>query len=1383
VKPFRSSRLSYLVFCFCLASTLLCGFGSPQSPQASRSAPLAKGDPQRASSPKASSSPAKATPGSPSPQATGSFRFLGWKHARQQGPQYLSHFLRQHAGLTEPAPIGAPQKSSSSAATSRLTSPALSNTPQSLPGFNFRPTLPADFLPTSVATGDFNRDGKMDWVIANGGSNNLWLYLGHGDGTSALPTIIPLAGQSPTAVAAASLRGNGILDLIVAEADSSTIEVFLGNGDGTFGAGTQYSSPQAPTSLAIADFNHDGHADVLVGLTSQSLNSPAALFLGNGSGSLTFSGSILYSTSLPAGVTAITAVDLNGDGYPDFIAMDTAGVLGYHVFLNHQNGTFTESQDIQRDGFLDQPTAFAVGDMDEDGCVDLVTTDSASLGEILKGNCDGTFVNTGTPLLTFGLGDTVGALQLADVNGDGHLDVVASGAILGIAGQGQNAGNLLCIALGDGTGNVSAPKVYRGEPGMYSLSVADFNNDGHPDVVTANQDTDSASVFLNDGSGGFGDPSGRYIGPITNNVPGDFNSAASGLVFPDVNGDNRPDIALVEYDHQNSLGTITSLFYQITTLLNDGTGHFAPAQFSTTGISEDMQFNGFTFADFRNTGRKDFLMVSAGDASAPFISFAASNGDGTFAAPLITHPANAQGIIATGDFNHDGNLDFVTVGGSGATAPSNTLTIFLGHGNGTFTVKQSLNFDSNVDDSPAQVVAGDFNHDGHLDLLVALTNEDTDSVYEFLSNGDGTFAEPKLVLSKLGQVIFADLNDDGLPDVLDLVSTNLPSFEVPPNYAIYLAQTNGAFKGDGSYAPYVNNNVFGLISSFTNSTVADFNGDGSPDIAAFQSTAIDREAILQILLGNGDGTFTPSFTTFRFGSRAFPQNSFDVDRDGRADLIELDTYSTSFNVLKSIPGPIFQLSLNTDPVIGGNGGVTIFLPLVPTSSTTVTLTASDPAISIPSSVTIPAGALSDSVPFTISNTFNRSHVFSITAMSGGQTQVVYGTVAAPGQNLNVTFTMAASSDTVPGGTTNDYTPTFESIGGYASDLTLSCNGLPVGATCQFGAEPLALRAGKFAITSLVVHVDTTVTIGSYPFTVTATDGSITLTQPATLFVGDFRLSVTFGSRTAVANGSVAYQIAVTGLDNFTQAVDLACVGLPAGASCSFTGGADILASSSPTPLAFNVNVPNLPVGTYPFTVIGTAGPVVHSVTEEFLVGDFTGSVSPTALTIDVGQQGTGTVTLKSVNSLTGDVELNCPDIPSSMTCSFNPILVTLPQTGSVTAGIIIQVNSQPAATLLPPQSSSRPRAFFTSAKIPFTVLFALLMIFLVARNPKRRAFAFLGGLVFVAYLAGCGGGGGGGSAPPPPPPPPTVVDVKVVATFGNNDAKTIGTIKVSVPVM
>ena len=93
-----------------------------------------------------------------------------------------------------------------------------------MPGVQLRPTLPAGSIPTSVVTGDFNQDGHMDFIVANALDNDLWIYLGKGDGTFQLPRVIPLSkGLAPVGLAVGDLRGIGKLDLVLAEADTETV--------------------------------------------------------------------------------------------------------------------------------------------------------------------------------------------------------------------------------------------------------------------------------------------------------------------------------------------------------------------------------------------------------------------------------------------------------------------------------------------------------------------------------------------------------------------------------------------------------------------------------------------------------------------------------------------------------------------------------------------------------------------------------------------------------------------------------------------------------------------------------------------------------------------------------------------------------------------------------------------------------------------------------------------------------------------------------------------------------------------------------------------------------------------------------------------------------
>jgi hypothetical protein len=393
-----------------------------------------------------------------------------------------------------------------------------------------------------------------------------------GDGTSKLPVIIPLNGASPTWVAAVDLRKNGRMDLVVAEADSGTIGVLLGNGDGTFAPEVGYYVPGAPISLAVADFDGDGNLDVVAGIVGDEFTGPLVFLKGDGQGN--FGAPVYQPTTNLVGsyaTAAIAVADLNGDGLPDLAIVDEGGVVdGIHSYLNEGNGVFKDAQLVAAsdsgDGF--EYVNVALGDMDEDGCADVVGEELSGEIWILHGNCDGSFQPITTAYPT-GPGDAPAGLALADMNGDGHLDVVTSGVILGIGPPfGIEAGDLVSVLLGDGKGGLGAATVHRGEPSMYSLAVADLNGDGKPDVVTANQSTDSASVYINDGSGGPGGPLGGYVGYIVGRQQGALNAPYNNPIVRDVDGDGHADLTFMEQVQYAYTP------WEFTVLLNDGTGKF-----------------------------------------------------------------------------------------------------------------------------------------------------------------------------------------------------------------------------------------------------------------------------------------------------------------------------------------------------------------------------------------------------------------------------------------------------------------------------------------------------------------------------------------------------------------------------------------------------------------------------------------------------------------------------------------------------------------------------------------------------------------------------------------------------------------------------------------
>ncbi len=1281
-------------------------------------------------------------------------RFLRWNYAAKTGGQYLRRFTRRRSRMASPR-IG--DYSLGSEVQNQLSAAALT-----MPSVELRPWLPAGFIPVGIATGDFNRDGKMDWVVANAGDNNLWLYFGRGDGTADLPIIIPLPGKTPVWIAAADLRANGITDLIVAEADNGTIGVLPGKGDGTFSPEQDYFVPGAPTFVVTGDFNRDGKVDVLAALSGSS--DIFAMLPGTGTGSL---GSVVVSpVNAPISplVVWLSVGDINRDGIPDAVFKESASgdVL---AFLGKGDGSFayktTITADVGQVG-LAYLTA-EVGDINEDGCPDVITSDSFALAQTFIGSCDGTF---SAPQPFFPLGDIGTSLLLKDLNGDGHLDIISGGLFVSdLSLYGDVAGNLLSVLLGDGTGHFGQAQVYRGQPSMVALSLADLNGDGHLDVVSANQDDDSTTVFLNTGNAGFGPPRGYAIGYDF----GIVNSPMSGPIQKDVNGDGRPDVVLLETP-KFSGGN-----YALVTLINQGGGNYAaPARYD---VFPDTYYvpGDFVLADFRNTGHPDFVGIGYAPQFA-FLSFARNNGDGTFAPAVITNPPGASGILAVGDFNRDGKLDFVTSGaGSGSNLQG--LHMFLGKGDGTFTPLPVLTYGGAQDRWPVSIYAGDFNHDGKLDVIVRLyvnvVNSGVNGVFEFIGNGDGTFQQPIVLFNNSDPITVADVNGDQMPD---MVVCSDP-FDEPisgnqqPIVSIYLGQLSGQFVRADTYKPYAQSIADISWRGTANGggggqcAVADFNGDGILDIGVFQKWAFayPRDTFVQFMVGNGDGSFTPTFDLYPFDKSSLPQFALPLSSDGHADLVEMDKYSSSLNYIPTGTALPFQIALVSDPVIGNVGHLQITLNAASTSDTSIALSSSDTNIVVPAAITVPAGSVSKTVAFTISAAFNQHKVFAIEGNLGGQTARAYGTKLTTGQG----FTMGLSYPTIelsPGGTGVDII-SIGTVGGYATTATFSCSGLPTDASCVFKPSDVYLGISSHSLVDVKILTQPSVALGTYHFQVVASDGAITVSAPATLIIslppppdlqayiqsaGDalvvgwpftIYLNATNKVFVSAPDAKISFQLAgpakavsaKTPLGTCDIQAGVCNLGTlsPGG---SVVASIDVLATSSGTISVSEIVSDSVPDPT----------PSDNTSTLDLHARDFGMSVDPSSASVNPGQTAKYNLTLSSINGFLGTLDLSCTGVPSGSMCNLSNSTVSLYGGDSVLVTVRVPTFAASSASVSSNHAGSG-RSWMYWALVAFVGFIGLSLI------PVRRTTLLLATVIFAVAFESCGGGGTGGGPPNPSP--------------------------------
>jgi len=274
-------------------------------------------------------------------------------------------------------------------------------------------------------------------------------------------------------------------------------------------------------AVAKGDFNGDGKLDVAVAI-SGGVDLIAILY--GGTNGLQFSRQF---SSAGVGVSALAVADLNRDGIADLIALNgSSGTIA--VFLGQGQGVFRQPVTYPVGSV---PSSFAVGDLGT-GKLDIVVSHFGGLNTrtlgVLRGFGDGSF----QPLSDFTLpaGSIPALLTLADVNGDGKLDLVGLGPNTFVP---FTVPGPLVVMLGSGNGSFQAPMVTSLDQLAASIQVADLNGDGKPDLILAN--TGPVTIRLGNGDGTF--QSGASFGGSTASLNG------LATLVADFNGDNKPDIA------------------------------------------------------------------------------------------------------------------------------------------------------------------------------------------------------------------------------------------------------------------------------------------------------------------------------------------------------------------------------------------------------------------------------------------------------------------------------------------------------------------------------------------------------------------------------------------------------------------------------------------------------------------------------------------------------------------------------------------------------------------------------------------------------------------------------------------------------------------------
>jgi len=557
-------------------------------------------------------------------------------------------------------------------------------------------------------------------------------------------------------------------------------------------------------------------------------------------------------------------------------------------------------------------------------------------------------------------------------------------------------------------------------------------------------------------------------------------------------------------------------------------------------------------ADFNGDGKLD-LAVPVYSIFTPSsdMNLLLGNGDGTFTAgPAF--PLTGQNVnnAAVGDFDGDGNADVAI-----SLPDANEVQVLLGNGDGTFTPMPAISVNG-----VSVVATGDFNGDGKADLVTVDFGPGTLTI--LLGNGDGTFTAGATITTPANgpggvpvgptSVVAGDFNGDGIPD---LAVANSPRFDqgAPGSATILLGN------GDGTFTAEAESPAAGGQPLFI--TAGDFNGDGNLDLAVSDMNAGYPElGNLTVLLGNGDGTFTPTAVSPQTGSIPYSVAIVDLNGDGKADLVTADAGSNIVTVLLGNGDGTFAAPLTsaagTDPVFAaagdfnGDGTPDLAVANNTTSSVTVLLAHETQTATAMATGISPVGTGTHLVDASYPGGSN----------FGASISATVGLTAVPPPS----FTLSGTAVSVaPGATSgNTSTITVTPSGGFIGSvaLTAAITSMPT------GAKDLPMLS--FGSTS--------------PVSINGTAGTATLTISTTAATsGALRYPARPGVRWFTAGGTtlafvLIFGIPVRGRSKRTRLGLLVFLAILAGGLLACGGGG-------------GTNNPGTTPGAYTVTVTGTSG--------------------------------------------------------------------------------------------------------------------------------------------------------------------------------------------------